>query len=132
MDIVHSPEQNSAPLPESTKPPTRELEPPVNGSQDPWANYVPSPIPKEVQALINAYLCGRPFNLFVARSRLYDYWNLSLPQEFGFVMLGFFSCFICTGSSWVRLFFLFVDLFLKKWLISEKPTFLDPGWQNNY
>ena len=101
MDIVHSPEQNSAPLPESPKPPPRELEPPVNGSQDPWADYVPSPIPEEVQALINAYICGRPFNLFVTRSRLCDYWNLSLPEEFGYVMLGFFRVL----SVQVRLFF---------------------------
>jgi hypothetical protein len=90
IDIVHSPEQNSASLPESPKPPPRQPEPPVNSSQDPWADYVPSPIPEEVQALINAYICGRPLNLFVARSRLYDYWNLSLPEEFGFVMMGFF------------------------------------------
>jgi hypothetical protein len=104
MDIVHSPEQNSVPLPESPKPPPRELEPVVNGLQDPWANYVPSPIPEEVQALINAYICRRPSNLFVARSRLYDCWNLSLPEEFGFVMLGFFRVL----SVQVRLFFLFV------------------------
>jgi hypothetical protein len=104
MDIVHSPEQHSALLPESPKPPPRGLEPPVNGSQDPWADYVPSPIPEEVQALINAYICGRPFNLFVARSRLYDYWNLSLPEEFGYVMLGFFRVL----SVQVRLLFLFV------------------------
>ena len=50
MDIVHSSEQNSAPLPESPKLPPSELEPPVNGSQDPWVNYVPSPIPEELQA----------------------------------------------------------------------------------
>ena len=100
VDIVHSPEQNSAPLPESPKLPPRELEPLVNGSQDPWANYVPSPIPEEVQALINAYICGRPFNLFVARSRLYDYWNLSLPEEFRYAMLGFFRVL----SVQVRLF----------------------------
>jgi hypothetical protein len=106
MDIVHSPDQNSALLPEYPKPPPRGLEPPVNGSQDPWADYVPSPIPEEVQALINAYICGRPFNLFVARSRLYDYWNLSLPEEFGYVMLGFFRVL----SVQVRLLFLFVGL----------------------
>jgi len=100
MDVAHSLEQNSAPLLESPKQPPRELELSVNGLQDPWANYVPSPIPEEVQALINAYICGRPFNLFVARSRLCDYWNLSLPEEFGYVMLGFFRVL----SVQVRLF----------------------------
>lgn len=104
MNIVHSPEQSSTPLPEFLKQPPREPEPPVNRWQDPWGDYVPSPIPEEVQALINAYVSGRPFNLFVARSRLYDYWNLALPEEFGFVMMGFFRVLFVQ----VRLFFLLV------------------------
>jgi len=53
-------------------------------------DFVPSPIPEELQGLIDAYVGGRPFNLFIARSRLYNYWDLSLPEEFGLVMLGFF------------------------------------------
>ncbi|KIM39562.1 hypothetical protein M413DRAFT_447045 [Hebeloma cylindrosporum] len=92
MNIQHSPEGNHAtlPIPETLEPPSVEPEPPVNDSQDPWAGYIPSPIPEEAQALINAYVCGRPFNLLVSRSRLEYYWNLALPEEYGFAMMGFF------------------------------------------
>jgi hypothetical protein len=87
-----APEENGATInpPEPPKPPLREPAPLVNAPRDPWADYVPSPIPEELQGLIDAYVGGRPFNLFVARSRLHIYWNLALPEEFGFVMLGFF------------------------------------------
>ena len=89
--------------------PLCEPEPSVNSSQDPWEDYVPSPIPEELQALINAYICGRPFNLIVARSRLYHYWNLALPEEFEYVMIGFFRVL----SVQVRLRFPFMNQFLK-------------------
>lgn len=105
MDILHSSEQNNTPLPKSSKPPSHEPERPVDDSQDPWADYIPSPIPEEVQALINAYIYGRPFNLMVARSRLHNYWNLALPEEFGFVMMGFFRVL----SIQVRPFFSFLQ-----------------------
>ena len=56
----------------------------------PWAASVPSPIPQEIQALIDAYIFGKPLTVIVSHERLYEHWSLNLPKNYGYVVMGFF------------------------------------------
>jgi hypothetical protein len=51
---------------------------------------VPSPIPQELQALVDAFVFGKPLTVLTSNQRFYDIWSLLLPKEYGYVMLGFF------------------------------------------
>ena len=52
--------------------------------------FIPSTVPEEIQAIIDAYLSGRPLLLVISDKKFFDYWSLRLPEEFGFSMLGYF------------------------------------------
>ena len=54
------------------------------------ASLVPKPIPEELQALIDAYVFGKPLTVISSHQRLRDHWLLHLPTEYGYVMMGFF------------------------------------------
>lgn len=51
---------------------------------------VPSPIPQELQALVDAYVFGKPLTVITSSQRFYDIWSFLLPNGYGYVMLGFF------------------------------------------
>ena len=51
---------------------------------------IPSPIPLELQALVDAYLFGRPLTIISSRHRVYDHWSLLLPTDCGYAMMGYF------------------------------------------
>lgn len=51
---------------------------------------VPSPIPQEIRALVDAYIFGQPLTVIVSNERLNDHWALPLPREYGYVVMGFY------------------------------------------
>jgi len=58
--------------------------------QDALLLPVPSPIPQEIRALIDAYIFGQPLTVIVSNERLNEHWALHLPREYGYVMMGFY------------------------------------------
>ena len=52
--------------------------------------FIPSTLPKDIQAIIDSYLSGSPVLLIISNKRFFDCWSLCLPEEFGFSMLGYF------------------------------------------
>lgn len=62
----------------------------VNHCHDPPWDMVPSPIPQEIQALIDAYIFGKPLTVIVSRERLCERWSLNLPETYGYVVMGFY------------------------------------------
>lgn len=55
------------------------------------APLVPKPIPEELQALIDAYVFGKPLTVISSHRRLRDHWLLHLPTAYGYVVMGFFK-----------------------------------------
>ncbi|KAJ3517007.1 hypothetical protein NLJ89_g771 [Agrocybe chaxingu] len=55
------------------------------------SSSIPSPIPPELQALIDAYIFGRPVTIIISKDRLLAHWSLQLPKICEYAVLGFFS-----------------------------------------
>ncbi|KAF9483051.1 hypothetical protein BDN70DRAFT_359669 [Pholiota conissans] len=53
--------------------------------------YVPSPLPEELAALVDSYLFGRPLTIILSGGVLEKHWSMKLPAEYGYAMLGFFK-----------------------------------------
>lgn len=56
-----------------------------------YQELVPTPLPQEIQAIIDAYLFGMPLTLIVSRGRLLARWALLLSKDIGYAMMGYFK-----------------------------------------
>lgn len=63
---------------------------PMTGNEESLTEYVPSPIPEELQAMIDSYLFGRPLTVMASNAYMQEHWSLKLPDEYGYAMLGYF------------------------------------------
>ncbi|KAF9524400.1 hypothetical protein CPB83DRAFT_861299 [Crepidotus variabilis] len=51
---------------------------------------IPNPIPAEIQAIIDAYIFGKPLSVVMSSTRVYEHYGLLLPKEYGCIWMGFF------------------------------------------
>lgn len=59
--------------------------------KDTFPPPVPSPIPHEIQALVDAHTFGKPLTVIVSNERLNEHWALNLPREYGYIVMGFYK-----------------------------------------
>lgn len=68
------------------------------------SDRVPSPLPAEVQALVNAYVQNVPIVIIVSRASVIKNWGLnSLPEEYAFMYMGFFRVLALWVSNLARI-----------------------------
>ncbi|KAF9563559.1 hypothetical protein CPC08DRAFT_705875 [Agrocybe pediades] len=53
-------------------------------------SYIPSPLPREIQAIIDAYISGQPLVVVVTHRQLHRHWGLRLPEKYGHIVMGYF------------------------------------------
>jgi hypothetical protein len=88
LNLVDHSEQDSRPFRDiSIQRPENDIS---LSPQDALPLSVPKPIPQEIQALIDAYVFGKPLTIIVSNERLQDHWALHLPREYGYVVMGFY------------------------------------------
>jgi hypothetical protein len=71
--------------------PGESLENPEVKTDELLRDYVPSPIPEELNALADSYQFGRPLTILISNGLLEKHWSLKLPREYGYAMLGYFK-----------------------------------------
>ena len=62
----------------------------LQASKDNFDSLVPEDIPEEMQAIVDAYLRGKPIGIMISTERLRIDWGLSLGEEYGYVSMGWF------------------------------------------
>lgn len=58
--------------------------------EKPVEQRIPNILPQEVQIVIDAYISGTPLNVIASKSMLTAHWGVSVPEECGYVYMGFF------------------------------------------
>jgi len=53
-------------------------------------SFIPSPLPKEIQTIIDAYISGQPLAVVITQNQLLNHWSLKVSEKYGYIIMGYF------------------------------------------